>query len=209
MKRKVTKEAILTMIDELDTRCAKLSLSQKDRIIHNGISELMTIVQPFTQSLSYPLDTRYENGEIRFVINIPEDVTDVYDLYLESENNDNIFFEHGIREWRETDLIWRDSQDKTIVHVNLRNPRENVRYSAAVINYFYIPGPNFDEFFIGSDIYIALEFAIASAAYTLVHDVEKAGQNRSAFTRAASAIVNPYPEDYDDNKKLSMFPLGY
>jgi len=61
---------------------------------------------------------------------------------------------------------------------------------------------------MSNDVYLALEAAIAAASYDMLHDVEKAGQQRSAFTRKGGAILEIYPQDYLDPGKPSMFPPG-
>jgi len=90
----------------------------------------------------------------------------------------------------------------------LHDPKGRAPYHAAVVKYFYVPTADFDELYISSDVYIALESAISSALYATLHDVEKSSQMRAQFTRQAAGILNPYPDDYLEPGKPSMFPPG-
>jgi len=205
MKRRITKPYLLEFIEELDTRAAKLSSSQKDRIIDTGFAEICTIFQPFSAEIIEPLQDRYELGELAFTISTPSSSTDVYDVFLLREDQDEQFFVRGDEQTRDENRIWKDSRDINIVHVNLEN---DVAYDSAVVKYFYIPSSNFDEIYISADVYAALEHAIAAAAYDTLHDVERSSQKRAAMNRMAASVVNVYPEDYGQPGKPSMFPDG-
>jgi hypothetical protein len=209
MKRRITKVDLISYIKLIDTRCKKWTDEEFDRVINDGFAELCTVINPFVADVTEDLAPYYEIGELNFTINIPSDVNDIYDLYLVHENRDEFFFLHGEEKDRDKNRIWRDSKDLDIVHVDLHYPADGAPYDLAVIKYSYIPTSEFDELFLSNDVYIALQSAISSASYNVLKDVESSGQMRSQYKRQASAVLNPYPDDYNDNAKPSMFPEGF
>ena len=210
MKRRVTKTDVINMIKFLDTRFKRMSTEQLDVIIDNGIAELLTVLQPFSSSVIIDLEPKYELGELKFDVFIPSDATDVYDLYLEKENMDKDIYDAGSFKERDSNVIWRDGQDSDIVHIDLQYAlnKYTQSFDLAVVKYLYVPTHDFDEFFIGSDVYLALDAAIGVAAYEFVHDVQKSEQKRASMARKAGGVVNPYPEDLSEPGRPHMFPYG-
>ena len=208
MKRKVTKDQMIEYMKDLDTRCKKWDDAKFDRAMNNGFAELCTVVQPFVSQVNVDLQEYYDLGEVRFDINLSGDVTSVYDLYLSRPANAFNMWKHDEEKVRDEDVIWKDPVNSDVVHVDMTKDVASRTFETAVVKYFYIPNSDFDELYMSNDVYLSLEAAIAAAAYDMLHDVEKAGQQRSAFTRKGGAIVEPYPQDYSDPGKQSMFPPG-
>ncbi len=208
MKRKVTKDQMIDYMTDLDTRCKKWDEAKFDRAMNNGFAELCTVVQPFVSHTNIDLQEYYDLGETKFDINLTGDVTSVYDLYLYRPADSFNVWKHDEEKVRDEDVIWRDPINSDIVHVDTTKDVMGRVFESAVVKYFYIPTSDFDEIFMSNDVYLALEAAIAAAVYDMLHDIEKAGQQRSAFTRKGGAIIGIYPEDYLDPGKLSMFPPG-
>ncbi len=208
MKRLVTKASLISFMNTLDTRAKRLDPDQVDYVINNGFAELCTVANPFVADVTKDLTSYYELGETSFTINLPADVNEVYDLYLVYQDQEETLFTHGEMKIRDENRIWRDPKDLDIVHVDLTVAHQGAPYNLAVVKYFYVPTADFDELYISNDVYIALESAVSSALFSALHDVEKSGQMRAQFTRQVSGILNPYPEDYLDPGKPSMFPAG-
>jgi len=208
MKRKITKDELIEYITELDTRCAKWSEKKFDRAINNGFAELSTVAQLFASQVNIDLQEYYELGETRFDIDLSGDVTTIYDLYLSRAANTDDIWRHDEEKCREENVIWKDPVNSDVVHVDLTKDIANRTFENAVVKYYYIPNADFDEMYISNDVYLALEAAISAATYDVLHDVEKASQQRSAFTRTGKAVVEPYSQDYSDPGKPSMFPPG-
>jgi len=210
MKRRITKTDVVNMIKTLDTRFKRMKTEQLDIIIDNGFAELLTVLQPFSSSVIMDLEIKYELGELKFDIAIPSDATDVYDLYLEKENLDKDIFDEGSFKERDSNIIWRDGQDSDVVHVDLvyATNKYNQAFNLAVVKYLYVPTHDFDELFIGSDVYLALDAAIGVAAYEFVHDTARSEQKRASMIRKASGVINPYPEDLSEPGRPRIFPVG-
>ncbi len=209
MKRKITKEDIVAMITELDTRCAKWDSGKMDRAINNGFGELCTVTSPFVNQVNEQLKDYYDLGETRFDINLSSDATNIYDMYLMRPSDTTEIWDHDEAKLRDENVIWNDNVNLGIVHVDLTKAANyGVSFETAVVKYFYIPTADFDELYISQEIYLALESAIGSSVYDVLHDVEKSGQKRTQFQRQAAAILEPYPVDYSDPGKPSMFPPG-
>ena len=208
MKRLVTKDQLISYMKELDTRCKKWTDDQFDRAINNGFAELCTVIQPFVSQVNVDLEDYYELGESTFDINLIGDSTSIYDLYLMKETTSEHIWKQDEEKTRDPYMIWKDAVNSDVVHVDLSKDLQRRTFERAVVKYFYVPTAEFTELYISSDVYVALEAAISSAAYSILHDVEKSGQMRTQFTRLGSAVIEPYPQDYLDPGKSSMFPPG-
>jgi len=208
MKRKITKDQMIEYISDLDTRCKTWDEKKFDRAITNGFAELCTVIQPFVSHINIDLQEYYDLGETKFDINLSGDATSIYDLYLAKASDDFNVWKHDEEKVRDEDVIWKDPVNSDVVHVDMTKDIHNRTFESAVVKYFYVPTSDFDEIFMANDVYISLESAIAAATYDMLHDVEKASQQRAAFTRKGVSVVEPYPQDYYDPGKQSMFPPG-
>ena len=208
MKRKITKDQMIEYITDLDTRCKVWDEAKFDRAMNNGFAELCTVVQPFVSQVNVDLQEYYDLGESRFDINLTGDTLSVYDLYLSRAADTFNVWKHDEEKCRDEDVIWKDSVNSDVVHVDMTKDVMGRTFEEAVVKYFYVPTADFDELYMSNDVYLALEAAMAAAAYDMLHDVEKAGQQRAAFTRKGGSILEPYPQDYLDPGKPSMFPPG-
>ena len=208
MKRKITKDQMIEYITDLDTRCRKWDTAKFDRAINNGFAELCTVVQPFVSQVNVDLSEYYDLGEKTFDINLVGDATSVYDLYLSKAATTPDLWKHDEEKSRNENVIWKDPVNSDVVHVDLTKDFFERIFETAVVKYFYVPTSEFTELYMSGDVYLALEAAIASVVYDMLHDVEKASQQRAAFTRKGQAVVEPYPQDYSDPGKPSMFPPG-
>ncbi len=208
MKMKVTKEALLEYMYALDTRADRLSTEKLDLILTAGFAELCTISNPFTATDETDLAPYYSSGENVFTIDLKENTVDIYDLYLNIKDETETLFEHGEVKNRDTNRIWRDGQMINIVHVNLIDEQFYATYDNAVVKYAYIPDADFDDMYLSIDVYLALQAAMATSLYNILHDVERATQQRAAMTRQAMSFANPFPSDYGEPGKPSMFPPG-
>ena len=208
MKRKITKDQMIEYISDLDTRCKTWDEKKFDRAITNGFAELCTVIQPFVSHINIDLQEYYDLGETKFDINLSGDATSIYDLYLAKASDDFNVWKHDEEKVRDEDVIWKDPVNSDVVHVDMTNDVQGRMFSTATVKYFYIPTSDFDEMYISNDVYLALESAIGASTYDVLHDVEKASQQRSAFTRKGGSILEIYPDDYSDPGKQSMFPPG-
>jgi len=208
MKRKITKIQMTEYIKLLDTRCIDWTNEQIDRAMNNGFAELCTVVQPFVSIVEVDLQNYYDLGESKFDINLTGDSLSIYDLYLSKAADSFNVWKHDEEKCRDEDVIWKDAINSDVVHVDLTKDIMKRTFEDAIVKYFYVPTADFIEIYMSNDVYIALESAIAASTYDILHDVEKAGQQRSAFTRKGGAVLEVYPQDYLDPGKTSMFPPG-
>ncbi len=208
MKRKVTKDQMIEYMTDLDTRCKSWDTAKFDRAMNNGFAELCTVIQPFVSQVNVELQDYYDLGESKFDINLQGDATSVYDLYLSRPADAFNVWKHDEEKCRDEDVIWKDPVNSDVVHVDMTKDIMKRTFELAIVKYFYIPTSDFVELYISNDVYLALESAIGAAVYDMLHDIEKASQQRAAFTRKGQAIVEPYPQDYSDPGKQSMFPPG-
>lgn len=205
-KRKITKAYLRAYIETLDTRCERFDDEKIDLVIDGAFAELQTVTNAFVSEMNVELAHYYGTSDLVFTITTPEDAVSVYDLYLSKVDYDSFYGTRNEAKQREPSMIKRDSQNTDIIHVSLYGPE---KYDIAVIKYFYIPkAAEFEDLFISGDKFAALEAAIDSYTYKILHDVEKSGQSRSAMNRLAKAVSESLPQDYSEPGKPSMFPSG-
>lgn len=210
MKRRIKKTDLVLFLQELDTRIEDKTPEWVDRAITNGFAELGTITQQFSTETAVNLEPYYETGETRFTINLKQDSTAIYDMYLLAQDVDELRYMHGEYKERNKNLIYQDPQNNNAVNVDLLAEIVGPfsAYDSAVVKYHYTPNAEFDDIYISGDVYLALENALAASAYDMLHDVEKASQKRSAMARTGTAIVDTYPTDFFEPGRPSMFPSG-
>ena len=208
MKRKVTKEDLVLALNDLDHRTESWDEKKIDRCINNGFAELCTVQNFFATDVSVELDDYYDSGETKFIVNLDDDSLSIYDLYLVEVTTDKGEL-HGEIKHRSENLIWRDTKDVDIAHVNLNGLNCNNVYSTAVVKYFYVPTSDFKDMYISNNVYLALNNALAATMYDMMNDVERSGQKRAAMERTGQSIPEYLPEDYLNlPTKPSMFPTG-
>ena len=209
MKREILKTELIDYIKSLDTRAESFTNKEIDDILINSFGEFSTVSKSITNRFIVNLDPYYESGEIKFTIQLKEDVIYIYDLYLVKETDDLLLSKNGEYQYRDDNMIWRDPQKRDTFHVNLIDQKFGLRYDLAYCEYVYIPtNTDFDSIYMHNDAFIAFRDALAATVYDYLRDDEFASKKRSEMVRKASSIADIYPEDYEHPPKESMFPLG-
>jgi hypothetical protein len=217
MKREYSKDYFITKLKTLDTRIAKLPNEQIDYIIDDGFAEICTVGMFFNNEEVISMKPYYDAGETKIELQVVEDVTSMYDYYLTVENQDSSIYRHGIKRLQEsnysaldnsdTNSMYTDSRYQGKVHIDLSEVPNNEIVDNAVLKYFYTPNSESTSYYMDQQTRLATESAMATAAYSYLHDVEKASQKRAAMTRQALAIIPINPLDLH-TKRTSMFPEG-
>ena len=115
-KTKYTKEEIVAFVKDLDTRAKTLSETKIDAIINRGYAELTTVSKRlFSNEEVLSLASYYEGGEYKFIVDVDEDVTEVYDVYttIEGEDRDKSMCQEiiqGVGIYRNDSLSFRDNR---------------------------------------------------------------------------------------------------
>jgi len=118
MKNRYTPEDIIDAVKSLDTRAARLESDQITNVINDGYAELCTIIQAFSNEEVVDLQPFYDTGEQQVTLDIEEDVSEIYDLYLTIENKSKTSFDHGIRKIRDENIIYKDNRYNGRVHLD-------------------------------------------------------------------------------------------
>lgn len=208
MKRKVTKESLLTYIRNLDKRTSAMSDTQLDEVLLQGFSEMSTIAQVFTNEEVVDLQPYITAGEDKVTIDIEQDVTEIYDLYVTTENTGTLV--QGVYIYKDDSdmplFIYEDNRYTGRVHIDINNLPLNT--NNAVIKYFFIPGADFVDAYLDGQVDLALKNALAACLYDVLHDVERATQKRAAMMRTTLSIIDSgMPKDWCCSR-ASMFPDG-
>ena len=196
MKKAYTPDMIVAAVKNLDKRTLTLSDTAINSIIDDGYAELCTIVQAFSNEEIVSLDPFYETGEQLVTLDVEEDVSEIYDLYLTIEGKDKDIYNYGIEKIRDPKIIYRDNRYNGRVHIDFELMSEPV--NNAIIKYYYVPVHTSSNVYMDAQTWLAFKSAIGAALYDTLHDVERNGQKRAEMTRRARAIVPDTPEDAND-----------
>jgi len=201
MLRKITRPEIEQLIKSLDTRAKTFSEEDFNFVIDMGYAELGTFNHLFYNEEVIDLRPQYEAGELRFSLDIEEDVSFIYDLYL-SKNDPEFDTLDGQDKERSKKAIYKDSRYPGRVHVNLNEADDT--YEVAVLKYSFTPQSTTEEIYIDQPTYLAMRDAFGCALYNKLNDVERESQKRASLARTANSVIPKYPEDYiipKDNDK--------
>jgi hypothetical protein len=196
MKNQYAPEDIIDTVKSLDTRATRLEPEQITNIINDGYTELCTIVQAFSNEEVVDLHPFYDNDERQVTLDIEEDVSEIYDLYLTIENQDKFSFDQGIKKIRDQKVIYRDNRYNGRVHLDFDLLKE--RADNAVLKYYYVPRSDTIQVYMDAQTWLAFKSALGVALYDTLHDVERNGQKRAEMLRRARAILPSMPEDATD-----------
>lgn len=208
MKRKYTWNQLVDVVKKYDNRAEKFTQEQLEDVLNNAFAEITAIVQAFQDQEVIHLADFYETGELKFTVDIEEDVTSVYDLYLTSENQDATVYQHGIKEIRNKNAVYEDNRYSGRVHVDLSMIEGNEIADNLIIKYYYIPTASSNDIYMDGQVYLALTYAIGTALYDKVNDVARSEQKRAGLNRTAQAIIPILPLDAVAPGKPSIFPAG-
>jgi len=196
MKKMYTPEMVLAATKTLDVRAQKLSDEKLATVINDAYTELSSISAVFSDEEVIALAPFYELGEELVTIDIQEDVTDIYDLYLTEENKDKDIYLYGIEKIRDKKVIYKDNRYNGRVHIDfstLKTPTDN-----AVIKYYYVPTYTTENVYMDAQTWLTFKSALGVSLYDMLHDVERNGQKRAELTRRAKNIMPDRPEDAND-----------
>ena len=196
MKVAYSPEKVLEAVKSLDTRAAKLPDDKLNNIIDDGYTELCAVIQAFSNEDVISLEPFYTAGETKITLDIEEDVTEIYDLYLTKEDEDKNVYDYGIKKNRDHRVIYKDNRYNGRVHVDLdilTTLMDNI-----VIKYYYVPTHTSKIVYMDAQTWLAFKSALGVALYDHLHDVERNGQKRAETIRRARAIIPELPEDAND-----------
>ncbi len=208
MKRIYTKKDIVDKVKRFDKRASAMSEERIDDIINIAYSEVTAIVQAFSDEEIIDLLPFYLSGELKFTVDIEEDVSGVYDNYITIENMDTEMYPHGIKKIRDKDIVYQDNRYNGRIHVDLTTLTYDQQPSNLVVKYYYTPQTTSEDVAMDQQTWLCFTFALGTALYDDLHDVDRSSQKRAGLKRTALAILVDEPEDSMDPGKPSMFPYG-
>ena len=196
MKKPYSPSMVLEAVKSLDVRAPKLTSEQLNAVINDGYTELCTIIQAFSDEEVVSLKPFYDGEETLITLDVEEDVSEIYDLYLTQEGKDKYEYDYGIKKIRDKKVIYRDNRYNGRVHIDLELLTDKV--DNAVIKYYYVPNYNTETVYMDSQTWLALKSAFGAALFDTLHDVERNGQKRAEMLRRARAVLPSMPEDATD-----------
>jgi len=198
MKKAYAPETIIDAVINLDVRAKKLSMEQIAIVVDDAYAEFCTITQPFSNEEIVPLNEYYDVGEENITLDVQEDVSAIYEIYLTQEDKDPDIYKHGILKIRDESAIYLDNRYDGRVHVNLLSSSITGQADNAVIKYYYTPTSTTDTVYMDAQTWLALKSALGVALYDMLHDVERNGQKRAELARRVKGIIPKRPEDAND-----------
>ena len=197
-KTKYTKEEIVAFVKDLDTRAKTLSETKIDAIINRGYAELTTVSKRlFSNEEVLSLAPYYEGGEYKFIVDVDEDVTEVYDVYttIEGEDRDKSMCQEiiqGVGIYRNDNLSFRDNRYIGRIQTDLS--AVETEFDNLVIKYYYTPKITSGDVYMSSQVYLAFQDAIWAALNYFMKDVEGEAQRRTSMHRTGKSTLEE-PED--------------
>jgi len=207
-KTKYTKEQITTFLKDLDIRAKEFSKEKLDSIINRGYAELTTVSKTmFSGEEVVPLDEYYTVNETKLSLDIEDDVTEVYDLYvtIEKDNTDKSICQdviQGVGIYRNNDLAYRDNRYVGRFHLDLS--AKDVVFDNVVVKYYYTPKATDEDVYMDSQVYLAFQDAIWAALNYFVKDVEGEAQKRASMSRTSKSTTQE-PEDTEFASRAIFF----
>ncbi len=198
-KTKYTKDEIVAFIRDLDVRAKTLSDTKIDNIIDRGYAELTTVSKRlFSNEDVIPLDEYYDNGELKVALDIEDDVTEIYDIYVTEETDTKTFSQEtiqGVGIYRNNDVAFRDNRYLGRFHLDLTVEYvADVIFDNCVVKYYYTPKATNDDVFMDSQVYLAFQDAMWAALNYFMKDIEGESQKRASMTRTSQSTTQE-PED--------------
>ena len=200
-KTAYTRESIAAFVKNLDTRAREFDEAKIDDVINRGYAELTTVSKKlFSNEEVLSLDDYYEASEEKFTLDIEEDVTEVYDIYVTIEGNDadkSICQDivQGIGIYRNSDLAYRDNRYVGRCHVDL-DVKDTI-FDSVVMKYYYTPKATTETIYMDSQVHMAFQDAMWAALNYFMKDVESEAQKRASMTRTSKSTTQE-PEDIPD-----------
>ena len=205
MQRPYTKDFIFDTVKLMDTRAKKLTDEEIHAVIDDGYSEMAAIYHLFSNQEVIDLAPIYESQEVKFTIEIEEDVVDVYEIYLTVENQSFDLYEHGIKKIDDRNAIYSDNRMMGVVHINLSQTDEVC--DNAVIKYFYTPDSTDEVVYMDKPTFLAAKNAFHASLLDKFHDTERYMQKLAAVKRTVNAAIPKDPHDLIGTRD-SIFPGG-
>ncbi len=200
-KTAYTRETIIAFVKSLDVRAREYDEGKIDDVINRGYAELNTVSKRlFSNEEVLSLDEYYEVSEEKFTLDIEEDVTEVYDVYvtLENENDDRTMCQEivqGVGIYRNKDLAYRDNRYVGRCHVDLDASDEV--FDSVVMKYYYTPRATTETVYMDSQVYMAFQDAMWAALNYFMKDIESESQKRASMARTSKSTTQE-PEDIPD-----------
>ena len=214
MLRKITKPEIIKMISSLDTRTNKFTEEEFDYIIDMGYAELVSVNSVFNNEEIVSMAEYYEAGELKISLDIEEDVSYIYDMYLTKEGlEDTRIYPHGIHKIRNENAIYKDANSVGRIHIDLDqvpvdDGLSQRLVSNAVVLYAYTPSHTSEDVYIDQPTYLSMRDAFGCALYNKLNDTERETQKRASLQRTATLIPNKYPADFRIDRNSDVLDEG-
>ena len=202
MKRRYTRDTIDTFIKGLDVRAKDFDKVKLDNVINRGYAELSTVTRRVFSNEEVLELEEYYNTQDSLVIDIDEDVTEVYDVYLTLEGErDKSMCQDQIQDvgiYRNNNVAYRDNRHVGRVHVKL--DALDTKFDTVIVKYYFTPEATTDEVYMDSQTYLAWTDAMWAATCYFLKDIEGETQKRASMTRTAASIKH-VPEDVPQRKQ--------
>lgn len=209
MKTEYTRDQITDFIKNLDVRASKFTDVQLDNVINRGYAELTTVSKRiFSNEDVVSLDGYYSAGETKITLDVEDDATEIYDLYVTFEGDDKKIAHEVLQDvgiYRNDNVAYRDNRYIGRVHVDLEAIDEV--FDNLVVKYYYTPKAADTSVYMDTQTYLAWTDAMWAAANYFLKDIEGETQKRASMGRTSKSISQD-PEDIPDRARTIFGGLG-
>lgn len=201
-KTQYTREQVVAFIKSLDTRAREYDDTMIDNIINRGYAELTTTSKRiFSNEEVLSLDDYYDMKELKFTVDISDDVTEIYDIYLTIEdlsNKDIAICQEVVQDigiYRNNSTAYRDNRYIGRCHTNLAAEHLSQHvFDSLVVKYYYTPTATAENVYMDSQVYLAWQDAMWAALNYFQKDIEGEAQKRTSMQRTSKSTAQE-PED--------------
>jgi len=190
MKKVVTRDELIVMINRLDKRTNGFTSEQYDDIINSAYGELSLLAQPFSDEVVVELDQYYDLDELSFTVDIDADVIYIYDLYLTDESNEPLTKIYN------SDIVYQDGREVGRVHVKLDLYGSTAVLDNLVVKYSYTPVATSENVYFDQPTLNVMRDALSVAVYISVNDTNREADSRIRLSGNAEKLLPQYPQDY-------------
>jgi len=211
-KTQYTRAEIVAFIKSLDSRAREFDDAKIDTIINRGYAELNTVSKRlFSNEEVIALEDYYNSSETKFTMDIEDDVTEIYDIYvtLEDENTDRSICQaivNNIGIYRNHDIAYRDNRYLGRFNIDLTTD-DNI-YDNVVVKYYYTPKATDEGVFMDSQVYLAFQDAMWAALNYFQRDIEGEAQKRASMERTSKSTTQE-PEDIPTRSRAIFGGFDY
>lgn len=213
MKSKYTREQIVSFVKSLDVRAQKFTDEQIDNVINRGYAELVSHRKTiFSNEEVADLAKNYAIPQLNDTFEIEEDVTEIYDIYLQDGTAEPGDFHQryiqGSGIYVNSEMAYRDNRETGRVHIDLGRSKDfseipsGHQFDTLVVKYYYTPKATDETVYMDAQTYLAWTDAMNVATNYFLKDVENEMRKQASLKRTSASIGNDVEDELTERRAM-------